>query len=189
MNLLKEKILNEGRVISEDILKVDSFLNHQLDVDFLVEIGHEFARRFKDTDPTRILTVEASGIAVAAMAGLAMNLPVVYAKKKKASTMGGDVYKARVKSFTRNEEYYICVSSAYLTNRDRVLIIDDFLARGNAVLGLLDIVEESGASLEGVGIVIEKGFQEGGKRLREKGVRVESLAIIKSLQDGRIVFE
>lgn len=189
MEELKERVLQEGRAISEDILKVDSFLNHQLDPELMMEIGKEFARRFKDIDPTCILTIEASGIAVAVMTGFEMGLPVVFAKKRQPGTMNGGLYQAEVKSFTKNREYDICVSADYLSDRDRVLIIDDFLARGNAITGLMDIVKQSGACLEGVGIVIEKGFQQGGKKLREKGIRLESLAIVSNMKNGVIMFD
>jgi len=188
MKKLKEKIVQEGRVISEDILKVDAFLNHKLDPEFMREIGKEFARRFKDINPTCILTIEASGIAVAVMAGLEMGLPVVFAKKKQPGTMDAGIYRAKVRSFTRKTDYDICVSSDYLNDMDRVLIVDDFLACGNAMGGLLDILNQSGARLEGIGIVIEKGFQDGGQKLREQGVRLESLAIVKSMKGGSVIF-
>lgn len=188
MNLLKERILSEGRVITEDILKVDAFLNHQVDPLFLRELGREFARRFSDVKATRILTIEASGIAIAVMTGLEMGLPVVFAKKKKPGTMTGSVYSTKIKSFTKGLEYDICVSSSYISENDRLLIIDDFLARGNSITGLLEIIEKSKASLEGIGIVIEKGFQEGGKKLRDMGIRVESLVVVKSMKDGIITF-
>jgi len=188
MDLLKQKILNEGRVITEEILKVDAFLNHQIDPFLTRELGREFARRFSDTNPTKILTIEASGIAVAVMTGLEMNVPVVFAKKAKPGTITEGIYSTRVKSFTKGAEYEICVSSSYLKQNDRVLVIDDFLARGNSMMGLLDILDKSGSSLEGVGIVIEKGFQGGGQILRRKGIRVESLAVIKNMRDGMISF-
>jgi len=188
MNELKNRILAEGKVIGTHVLKVDSFLNHQIDPSFTLEMGRELARRFENTGVTKVLTVEASGIAVAMAVGLAMGVPVVFAKKKQASTQQGDVYIAQVFSFTRQETVDIAVSSLYLTSKDVVLIVDDFLAHGEALKGLVSIVRQSGAALAGAGIVIEKKFQRGGEALRASGVRVESLASIESMRPGAINF-
>ncbi len=188
MKALKEKILQEGRLIDNHILKVDCFLNHQLDPQMIQAIGNEFASRFADEGITRILTIESSGIAVAIMAGLALGVPVVFARKKKPVTLEEQVYHSEVYSFTKKEQVDIFVSNDFMEHTDRVLIIDDFLARGQAALGLMDIVRQSGASLAGIGIVIEKGFQDGGRILREKGIRLESLAIIESMSCEGIIF-
>ncbi|NLW07540.1 MAG: xanthine phosphoribosyltransferase [Clostridia bacterium] len=186
--LIKEKIRQEGRVISDDILKVDSFLNHQIDPLLMLEIGKEFAHRFGGEGVTKVLTVEASGIAVALMTGLSLKVPVVFAKKKQPSTMGTDTYCGQVRSFTREEVIEIVVAGSYLGPTDRVLVIDDFLASGEAARGLLKIIEQAGATLVGFGTVIEKVFQSGGDFLREKGIRVESLVRIGSLAGGQIEF-
>lgn len=188
MKELKSKILSEGEVIGTHILKVDSFLNHQIDPAFTMELGRELAGRFENTGVTKVLTVEASGIAVAMAVGLAMGVPVVFAKKKKASTQQGDLYMAQIFSFTRQETVDIAVSSRFLVSKDIVLIVDDFLAHGEALKGLVSIVRQSGATLAGAGIVIEKKFQRGGESLRASGVRVESLAVIESMQPGTINF-
>ncbi|PRX28022.1 xanthine phosphoribosyltransferase [Orenia metallireducens] len=188
MKLLKEKIKEDGKLIGSNILKVDSFLNHQIDPKLMAEIGKEFAQRFHKEEITKVLTIEASGIAVALMVGLELDVPVLFAKKKKASTMDGRVYTGKVESFTKNQVYDISVAAKYLNEDDKVLIIDDFLAMGQASQGLIEIVEDAQAKLAGVGIVIEKGFQPGGKQLRKQGVRVESLAIIESLEDNQISF-
>lgn len=189
MELLRERIIKEGRILPGNIIKVDSFLNHQMDPRFIREIGKEFSNRFKDKNITKVITIEASGIAVAIMVGLELGVPVVFAKKQKAGNMGDSIYYSTVKSYTKGTEWNIAVSKDYLNENDRVVIIDDFLAMGQAALGLVDIIEQSGAALIAVGIVIEKGFQEGGKLLREKGIPVESLAIIKTIHDGEIIFE
>ena len=190
MNFLEERIIKDGVVKSNTILKVDSFLNHQIDIGLLDEIGKEFKKRFDGKPINKILTIEASGIGIACIAALHFGVPVVFAKKSKTSNLGNDVYTAEVKSFTHNEVRTIIVSKDYLTENDHVLIVDDFLANGCAADGLIDIIEESKATLQGVGIIIEKGFQDGGKRLRERGVRVESLAIIDAMDDltGEITF-
>lgn len=188
MELLKQRIIEDGQLIGANILKVDSFLNHQLDPLLIREMGREFARRFNGEEVTRILTVEASGIAVALMVGLELGVPVVFAKKKHPSTFVETVYSAEVFSFTKQERVSICVSERYLNPGDRVLIIDDFLAKGAASKGLVSIVKQSGARLVGVGIVIEKAFQPGGQELREEGIRIESLARIAAFVDGKIVF-
>lgn len=188
MELLKERILREGQALSDVILKVDSFLNHQIDPMLMMAIGEEFKKRFAGEEITKVLTVEASGIAVALMTGLVLKVPVVFAKKKKASTISGNVFSGTVYSYTRQEAYEIVVQDTYLKPEDKVLIIDDFLATGEASQGMVSIVEQSGAHLVGVGIVIEKLFQSGGEQLREKGIRVESLVQIKSMQKGHIEF-
>lgn len=188
MKLLKEKIVNEGKVLSDTVLKVDSFLNHQIDPLLMKEIGEEFANRFSDQVITKILTIESSGIAPATMLGLTIGAPVVFARKRKSLTLSENLFSATVHSFTKNETNEISVSKDFITSEDNVLIIDDFLANGEAVKGLLDIVEQSGAQMIGVGIVIEKGFQKGGAALREQGIRVESLANIKSMSNGNVEF-
>lgn len=185
---LHEKISLEGRVLSEEVLKVDSFLNHQIDPGLMQAIGEEFSRRFKNDRITKILTIESSGIAPSVMAGLIMGIPVVFARKRASLTLTEGLISAEVKSFTKQTVNTISVSGDYITADDRLLIIDDFLANGQAALGLLDIADQAGASVAGVGIVIEKGFQPGGRLLRSQGVRVESLAIIDSLADGKAVF-
>lgn len=189
MKLLKDKILFEGLALSDHILKVDSFLNHQMDSQLMFEIGREFSQQFKDLHITKILTIEASGIAMACMAGYHMNVPVVFAKKHEALNLDKDVYSSEVFSYTKNKSYAIKVSKNYLNKDDIVLIIDDFLANGQAALGLTEIIEQAGAQTAGVGIVIEKGFQNGGKLLRDKGFNVKSLASIESLSNGVISFK
>lgn len=189
MEILKEKIINNGVLISDQILKVDSFLNHQLDPELIMEVGKEFARRFGKDDVTKILTVEASGIAVALTTAMELKVPVVFAKKSKPSTLKGKTLSSVIHSFTKNQTVTITVSETYLSPDDRVLIVDDFLAMGSASKGLIDIVKQANATLVGVGIVIEKGFQKGGQELRNEGIRVESLATIKSLSNGKIELE
>lgn len=188
MKLLKEKIVQEGKVLSDSVLKVDSFLNHQIDPLLMKEIGEEFANRFKDETITKILTIESSGIAPSTMLGLRIGVPVVFARKKKSLTLSDNLYTAQVYSFTKKETNDISVSKDFLSPNDNVLIFDDFLANGEAVKGLLQIAEQAGCNVKGVGIVIEKGFQPGGKFLRNQGIRVESLAIIKSLQNDTVEF-
>lgn len=188
MRLLKEKIVSEGKVLSENVLKVDTFLNHQIDPLLMQAIGEEFANRYKDAGITKILTIESSGIAPSMFAGINLGVPVVFARKRKSLTLSGNLYSSKVHSFTKGETNDISVSKDFIGSEDIVLIIDDFLANGQAVLGLLDIVEQANAITSGVGIVIEKGFQNGGSMVREKGIRVESLAIIKSLADGKVEF-
>ncbi len=189
MELLKEKILKDGIVKEGNILKVDSFLNHQMDIGLFCEIGKEFKRRFADTEITKILTIEASGIGIACVAAMYFDVPVVFAKKSKTKNIAGDVYKTQVKSFTHGKIYDVIVSKDFLKPEDKVLVIDDFLASGCALIGLIDLIKESGATLEGAGIVIEKGFQIGGKLLREQGIRLESLAIVESMDTERgIIF-
>lgn len=191
MEILKQRILQDGTIKPGNIIKVDSFLNHQMDIKLLDQIGAEFAKRFSDEKITKILTIEASGIGIAALtAGHFGYVPVIFAKKTKSKNLDGELYKAQVHSFTKGITYDVQVSKKYLGPEDNVLIIDDFLAKGQALLGLIDIVKQSGARLAGCGIVIEKGFQDGGKILREQGVRLESLAIIKSadMEQG-VIFE
>jgi xanthine phosphoribosyltransferase len=189
MELLIEKIKNEGIVLSSSVLKVDSFLNHQIDPQLMAEIGKEFASRFEDCGITKILTIESSGIAPAVMTGLQLNVPVVFARKRKSLTLVNNLYTASVYSFTKEETSEISVSNQYISESDKVLIIDDFLANGQAALGLAEIASKAKAKIAGIGIVIEKGFQDGGSLLREKGYRVESLATISALENGTVSFE
>ena len=189
MQALKDKILAEGQVRPGHILKVDSFLNHQMDIAFINEIGKEFKRLFSDRPVTKILTIEASGIGIACITAQYFDVPVVFAKKAQSLNLDGSLYTTKVKSYTHNREYDVILSKKFLNADDHVLIIDDFLANGCAVNGLIDIIECAGATLEGVGIVIEKGFQDGGKELRARGVDVKSLAIVKSMSDDAVEFE
>lgn len=186
MKALEEKILKEGTVLPGNILKVGSFLNHQIDVDFIMEMGREIDRLFGADKPTKILTIESSGIAVAVGAGAAMHVPVVFAKKNKTSNVSGEVLSTVVHSYTHGVDYTVVVEKAYLSPHDRVLIVDDFLANGKALLGLIDIVGQAGAETVGAACAIEKGFQKGGDSLRESGIRVESLAIIESMENGLV---
>lgn len=188
MQLLKDRIRLDGRVVGNDILKIDSFLNHQLDPELMRAIGSEFAARFSGLGVTKILTIEASGIACALMTGLELSVPVLFAKKLRARTQGADVYAAQVTSYTKGETVPITVSKRFLTPADRVLVIDDFLAMGEATQGMIALVQQAGATLVGVGIVVEKGFQPGGQRLREAGINLHSLAIIASLGEQGVLF-
>jgi xanthine phosphoribosyltransferase len=188
MELLKRKIEKEGRVLSKDVLKVDSIINHQIDPILMSEIGKEFATRFKDTKITKILTIESSGIAPGLMTALELGIPVIFARKRKSLTLVDDLLTSTVHSFTKNETNEISVSNKFLSSDDRVLIIDDFLANGQAALGLVDIVKQAGAEVIGIGILIEKCFQQGGSLLRKEGLRVESLARIQSLEEGTITY-
>lgn len=188
MDVLKKRILEEGRVVGEEILKVDSFLNHQIDVQLFQEIGQEFYKKFAHKNITKILTIEASGIAIASIAALYFKVPVVFAKKTKSRNLDNDTYKSKAYSFTKEMYYDIQVSKRYIQEGERILILDDFLANGKAVLALMDIVNQAGATVEGVGIVIEKGFQDGGKLLRGKKVNLESLVIVDRFKDGIIKF-
>lgn len=190
MDLLKEKIVKEGQVYPGNILKVDCFLNHQIDCTFLREVGKEFHRLFKDEGVNKILTIEASGIAIGTVVAQEFECPLVFAKKNKTKNIAGNVYSSSVESFTHSTTYNIIVSEKFLNPGDKVLIVDDFLAIGNALKGLIDLVKQSGAELAGCGTVIEKGYQHGGDALRNAGIRVESLAIIDSMNDetGEIVF-
>lgn len=188
MKTLEEKILKEGTVVSGKILKVGSFLNQQIDPEFMFEIGKEIYRLFKDSGVTKVFTIEASGIAIALAAAYQFKVPAVFAKKSKSSNIAHEVYSVPVKSFTRNTVYEVSVSSEYINKNDKLLIVDDFLASGNALDGLIEIARLAGASVAGVAAVIEKGFQGGGDRLRSEGVRVESLAIIDDMVTGSVVF-
>lgn len=188
MELLEKRIQEQGEIIGNDIVKVDMFLNHQIDVNLICEIGKEFKRLFAEKDINKILTIEASGIGIACITAQYFNVPVVFAKKGNHRNVGNDIYTGEVFSFTKGTNTQIGVSKKYITDKDHVLIIDDFLANGAAVKGLIGICEQAGASVEGVGICIEKGFQPGGKQLREMGYKVESLAIINSIDDGIITF-
>jgi xanthine phosphoribosyltransferase len=190
MNFLEERILKDGIVKEGNVLKVDSFLNHQMDVDLLNEIGKEFHRRFADKKVTKILTIEASGIAIAYAAAQAFGVPLLFAKKSKSVNIDGDMYTAEVESFTHKNKNQIIVSKRFLSADDRVLIVDDFLANGCALMGLISIVKSAGASVEGLGIAIEKGFQNGGRIIRNLGYQLESLAIVESMdaQTGTIEF-
>ena len=188
MKALEERILRDGQIRPGNLLKVDSFLNHQIDIAFMNEMGKEFRRVFADKRVTKILTIEASGIAIASITAQYFQVPIVFAKKTKTINLDGSLYTTKVKSYTHRTTYDVVVSKKFLTSDDRVLIIDDFLANGYAARGLIDLVEQAGAVLEGVGIVIEKGFQGGGRELRESGVDVRSLAIIESMSDNNLVF-
>lgn len=188
MELLRRKIEKEGIVLSDGVLKVDSFLNHQIDPELMKEIGLEFARRFKNEGITKIVTIESSGIPPAVMAALELGVKVIFARKKKSLTLTDNLLVSTVYSFTKQEENTISVSHQFLDETDNVLIIDDFLANGEAAKGLIDIVKQSGASVMGIGIVIEKSFQKGSTELKELGYRVESLARIASLAEGKVHF-
>jgi len=183
---LKDKIMAHGKALSPKILKVDTFLNHQMDPHLMNDIGKEFAEYFKGRGATKILTIEASGIAMACMTGLHMDLNVIFAKKHEALNLDKDIYTSKVFSHTKNKEYIIKVATKLIDKSDKVLIIDDFLANGLAALGLVEIVKQAGATVVGVGMVIEKAFQRGGKLLRDQGYDVFSLAIVESLEDGKI---
>ncbi len=188
MELLKKKILEEGKAVGTDVVKVDMFLNHQIDVDLLYEIGKEFRRIFDSNNITKILTIEASGIGIACIAAQFFSVPVVFAKKGANKNVGDNIYKADVYSFTKGVTTTIGISKDYINENDNILIIDDFMANGKAVHGLINIINQAGAKVEGIGIVIEKGFQPGGDALRSLGYRVESLAVIKSIDNGNVVF-
>ena len=181
MKLLQDRIVADGKIEAGNILKVDSFLNHQIDVSLLEEIGQEFKRQFGDREVNKILTIEASGIAIACIAARYFNVPVVFAKKSRSLNIAGDVYTAKVESFTHKNTNDIIVSKKFLSPEDRILIVDDFLANGKATLGLCQLVEQAGATLVGAGVVIEKGFQDGGKRIREAGIDLRSLAILEEM--------
>ena len=188
MHALEQKILAEGIVLSEEVLKVDSFLNHQIDPVMMQQIGQEFARLFKDAGITKIITIEASGIAPAVMAGLELGVPVIFARKYQSLTLKDDLYRSKVFSFTKQTESTIAISKKHINAADKVLVIDDFLANGQAALGLADLIHQAEASVVGIGIVIEKSFQPGRDLLLEKGYRVESLARVKSLANGTVEF-
>lgn len=183
MDLLEKRIISEGRVIGEDVLKVDMFLNHRIDPQLVDAIGAEFRRVFADKDITLVLTVEASGIPAAVACAREFGVPCLFAKKGRNRNVGKDVYECEVFSFTKGETYIMSVSKAYLTCADRVLIIDDFIAEGEATKGMLDIIRQAGASCEGIGIIIEKAFQSGGAKLRAEGYDIRSLAIIDEMRE------
>jgi xanthine phosphoribosyltransferase len=188
MKLLEERILRDGVALDEDILKVDGFLNHQMDVALFNEMGKEWYRLFGGENVTKILTIEASGIGMACVAAQYFDCPVVFAKKSKTRNLAGDLYATEVHSFTHGNTNQVVVSRKYLLPGDRVLLIDDFLANGAALEGLMDLVRQAGATLVGAGIAVEKAFQPGGDRIRSKGVRVESLARIREMHKDEILF-
>lgn len=190
MKLLEDRIRKDGKVKEGNVLKVDSFLNHQMDIKLFGEIGKEFKRRFADVEVNKILTIEASGIGIACIVAQYFDVPVVFAKKNKTKNIAGDVYTSTVESYTHGRIYEIMVSRAFLGKGDKVLLIDDFLANGKALEGLAELVKKSGAELVGAGIVIEKGFQTGGDTLRASGIRLESLAIVESMDEktGTVTF-
>ena len=190
MQILKDRIRKDGKIREGNVLKVDSFLNHQMDVSLFREIGKEFKRRFANENVNKILTIEASGIGIACIAAESFHVPVVFAKKTQTKNIAGEVYTTQVESFTHGRIYDIIVSKEFLGKGDRVLLIDDFLANGKALEGLAQLVQDSGAELVGAGVVIEKGFQRGGDAIRAKGIHLEALAIVESMNDktGEIVF-
>lgn len=190
MEIIEQEIQKRGKVLPGNVLKVNSFLNHQLDPYLLNIMAGEWTKLFKNDNITKIVTIEASGIALAILTGLKLNVPVVFAKKSNFKNIG-DVYKSKIHSYTRDQDFDIQIEKQFIYKDDIVLIIDDFLANGSATLGMIDIINQAGAKLAGVGIAIEKGFQNGGEILRDKGVRVESLAIISSMDEktGKIIFK
>ncbi len=188
MKLLEDRILKDGVALDEDVLKVDSFLNHQMDVELFNEMGKEWYRLFGEDNVNKILTIEASGIGMACIAAQYFHCPVVFAKKSKSRNIGDDVYATGVASFTHGNTNLVVVSKRYLNPEDRVLLIDDFLANGAALEGLMDLVRQAGATLVGAGIAVEKAFQPGGDRIRAKGIRVESLARVKKMSAGKLTF-
>ena len=188
MKLLEDRILRDGIVKPGNILKVDSFINHQMDISFINELGREFKRRFSHNRITKILTIEASGIGIACIAAQYFGVPVIFAKKAQSLNLDGEMYIAKVESFTHKRVYDVILSKKFLTEQDHVLLIDDFLANGCALMGLMDIVKQSGAVLEGAGLVIEKGFQKGGQMIRDMGVHLESLAIVDAMTDDSLTF-
>lgn len=190
MELLEERIRRDGVVKSEGVLKVDGFLNHQMDINLFNEMGKELKRLFADASINKILTIEASGIGIAAVVAQHFNVPVVFAKKSQSINLDGDVYSTKIQSFTHQRIYDVIVSKKFLNADDHVLLIDDFLANGCALNGLIDLVEEAGATVEGIGIAVEKGFQPGGDDLRSRGYHLESLAIVQSMnpETGEIEF-
>lgn len=190
MKLLEDRILKDGAVLSGEVLKVDSFLNHQLDVALLEELSKEWYSLFKDCGITKILTIESSGIALATLTARCFGVPVVFAKKSKSSNIGDDFYSSKVVSYTRGQAYEVIISKSYIKKGDKVLLIDDFLARGSALKVLINLAERGGATVVGAGIAIEKAYQNGGDDIRAMGYRIESLAKIKSMsKDGSIEFE
>ena len=190
MKLLKDKILSDGEVLGGEVLKVDSFLNHKLDVALLSKLGEEWYNRFKDEGITKILTIEASGIALACLTAQYFDVPVVFAKKTRGSNIGNDFYSTRVVSYTHGQSYEVLISKKYIDKNDRILLIDDFLAHGSALKVLINLSELAGATIVGAGVAIEKAYQGGGDAIRSLGYRVEALAKIKSMgEDGSIIFE
>ncbi|WP_100065185.1 xanthine phosphoribosyltransferase [Miniphocaeibacter massiliensis] len=188
MNPLEKKILEEGTVLPENILKVDRFINHMIDPQLFTELADEFYERFKDKKIDKILTLEVSGIGIAFACGVKFETPVVFAKKTVSKTLGDNVYKAQVYSYTKDINYDIMVAKDFLEKGERILIIDDFLANGKAIEGLISLCEQAGATVEGIGILIEKAFQDGGKIIREQGYKLESLARIKNFDNGIVNF-
>lgn len=188
MKLLQDRILKDGVFKEGGILKVDSFLNHQMDISLLNEIGKEFTRLFENQQVTKILTIEASGIGIACMTAQYFNVPVVFAKKTQSKNLDGEIYTSTVHSFTHDKDYVIRVSKKFITKEDNVLVIDDFLANGKALIGLMDIINQSESNLVGCGICIEKGFQEGGKYIRNLGVNLKSLAVLDLDENGNMIF-
>ena len=190
MQLLEDRIRKDGKVREGNVLKVDSFLNHQMDTDLFNEMGKEFKRLFADKPINKILTIEASGIGIACIVAQHFHVPVVFAKKSQSINIDGDVYSTKIESFTHKKVYDVIVSKKYIGKDDHILLIDDFLANGCALEGLINLVQSAGATVEGIGIAVEKGFQEGGKRIREKGVQLESLAIVDAMDSktGEITF-
>jgi len=188
MELLRERIRQDGKVKEGHIIKVDAFLNHQIDINLMEEIGKEFKRIFDGEKITRVITIEASGIAIACFAAMHFGVPVVFAKKSESKNIDGEVYRSQVTSYTRGRDYTVILEKKYLTSEDRILIIDDILATGKAQRGLLDISNQAGAQVAGIGVVIEKGFQGGGDQLRAEGYNVQSLAIIDSMENNTVVF-
>ena len=190
MKLLEDRIRKDGVVKPGNILKVDSFLNHQMDVELFNKMGEEFRRLYADAPITKILTIEASGIGIACITAQHFHVPVVFAKKSQSVNLDGEMYTAKIESFTHKRTYDVIVAKKFISPDDHILIIDDFLANGCACLGLIDIIRSAGATVEGVGIAVEKGFQKGGELIRKQGIRVESLAIIESMDDktGEITF-
>lgn len=188
MKLLEERIKKDGIVKPGNVLKVDNFLNHQMDIALFNEMGKEFKRLFADCKVNKILTIEASGIGIACIVAQYFDVPVVFAKKAQSINIDGDVYSTKIQSFTHQRVYDVIVSKKYLNPEDHILIIDDFLANGCALEGLIDLVQSAGATVEGIGIAIEKGFQQGGKLIRDRGIRLESLAIVDSMEGRELVF-
>lgn len=186
MKLLEDRIIKDGEIYPGDVLKIDNFLNHQIDVPFIAELGREFFRLFKDDGITKVLTIEASGISIATLTALNFGVPAVFAKKSGTSNLGNDVYVSSVYSYTHRKTSQVLVSKKFISADDRVLIIDDFLANGSALNALIDIVGQAGATVAGCGIVVEKAYQDGGEKIRSRGIRVESLARVASMsvEDG-----
>lgn len=188
MKLLEERILKDGKVYPGNILKVDSFLNHQIDISLLNEMGRELKSLYSDCEINKILTIEASGIGIACIIAQFFDCPVLFAKKTKTKNIASSVYKTQVESFTHGTTYDVIVSKDFLGAEDKVLIVDDFLAEGNALLGLIDLCNQAGAAVQGCAIAVEKGFQKGGQKIRDMGVRVESLAIVEEMSDSSLTF-